>query len=86
MDGVSIHSTSGHIAAVLIFVPMEWLRLDFVISPGVNGFQGGLTPVKVFVFSEISRAVDKEDELFTFRLYEPFPYSIPDELAKRVVI
>ena len=47
---IHIHSTNGHITAVLIFVPMEWLRLDFVIFPGVNGFQSSLTPIKAFVF------------------------------------
>ena len=50
MCDMSIHSTNGHITAVLIFVPMEWLRLDFVIFPGVNGFQSSLTPIKAFVF------------------------------------
>ena len=75
-----------HITAVLIFVPVERQCVDFVVLPGVNSFQCFLAPVEAFVFSEISGAVDKDNEAFILRLYETLPYPVPDELTERVVI
>lgn len=84
----AIHFRLGmrHVTAVLVFVPVEWQSVDFVVLPAVNGTKGRLSPVIAFVSSEIGGAVYEHDEAFIPRIYETFLYPVPDELAEGVVI
>ena len=75
-----------HVTAVLVFVPVEWQCVDFVVLPGVDSFQCCIAPVEAFVFSEVCGAVDEDNEAFILRLYKTLPYAVLDELAERVVI
>lgn len=74
------------ITGIFVLVPVEWQSVYFVVLPGVNSFKGCLSPVEVFVFSEIGRAVYEDNEAFVSRVYEPFLDPVRDELAERVVI
>lgn len=76
----------GHVAAVLVFVPVERQGAHFAILPRVDRFDGGLAPIKVLVRRVICWPIHEHNESFILGPDETLFDAVPEKVTEWVVI